>query len=66
MKNIISITLIVAFSFASLAKVSFARDDEDAINKLSSFKATHKDVEWARVAQDTKFAANVKKILSQK
>ena len=31
MKNIISITLIVAFSFASLAKVSFARDDEDAI-----------------------------------
>ena len=61
MKNIISITLIVAFSFVSLAKVSFARDDEDAINKLSSFKATHKDVEWARVAQDTKFAANVKK-----
>jgi len=61
MKNIISIILIVAFSFASLAKVSFARDDEDAINKLSSFKATHKDVEWARVAQDTKFAANVKK-----
>ena len=61
MKNIISIILIVAFSFVSLAKVSFARDDEDAINKLSSFKATHKKVEWARVAQDTKFAANVKK-----
>ena len=37
MKNIISITLIMAFLLVSLVKVTFARDDEDAINKLSSF-----------------------------
>ena len=49
MKNIFSIISLIAFALSALSTVSFARDDEDAIGKLSSFKATHKDVEWIKV-----------------
>ena len=61
MKNIFSIISLIAFALSALSTVSFARDDEDAIGKLSSFKATHKDVDWVRVDQNTKFADNVRK-----
>lgn len=60
MRNIFSICSIIAFSLSTLSSVSFARDDEEAIEKLSSFKATHKDVEWIKVPQNTKFANNVR------
>jgi uncharacterized protein YxeA len=64
MKNLI--TSITGLLFAvSMSFFAQAKDDEDVINKLSSFKASGADYSWDKVEQDTKYAANVKKISFQ-
>jgi glucose/arabinose dehydrogenase len=60
MRNLISFFSLLAFSISMISYQASAKDDKAVIDKLSSFKATHKNVDWARVPQNTKFADNVK------
>ena len=60
-------TILTGLFFASSAVFSLqAKDDDDVINKLSSFKASGADYSWDRVAQDTKYADNIKKNIISK
>ena len=60
MKNLFTLTISLFFAVGAIIGLS-AKDDEDVINKLSSFKASGADYSWDRVQQDTKYAANIKK-----
>ncbi len=60
MRNSITLISLLAFTFSLTSFSISAKNDAEEIGKLSSFKATHKDIEWARVPQNTKFADNVK------
>ena len=61
MKNLLTLIISLFFTIGSIASLQ-AKDDEDVINKLSSFKASGADYSWDRVPQDTKYSANVKKL----
>ena len=55
--------LFIALSFVFSLN---AKDDQEVIDKLSSFKASGADYSWDRVPQDTKYASNVKKNIISK
>ena len=56
--------LAVCLAFSFSASTSFAKDDEAALEKLGSFKRTDA-APMKRVAQDPKYAENLKKVLQQ-
>ncbi len=61
------INIIVSLFFASSIVFGLqAKDDQEVIDKLSSFKASGAEYSWDRVPQDTKYANNVKKNIISK
>ena len=56
-KTILAVLAVFALTFVF---ESSAKDDQQIIDKLSSFKASHAEFDWARVDQNTKFAENVR------
>ena len=60
MKKIITILTSLFFALSAVFSLQ-AKDDQEVIDKLSSFKASGADYSWDRVPQDTKYADNIKK-----
>ena len=65
MKNLFTLITGLVFTFGVIIGLQ-AKNDEDVINKLSSFKASGADFSWDRVPQDTKYSANIKKNIISK
>ena len=65
MKKIITILTSLFFSLSIVFSLQ-AKDDQEVIDKLSSFKASGADYSWDRVPQDTKYADNIKKNIVSK
>ena len=65
MKKIITILTSLFFALSVVFSLQ-AKDDQEVIDKLSSFKASGADYSWDRVPQDTKYADNIKKNIISK
>ena len=65
MKKIITILTSLFFALSAVFSLQ-AKDDQEVIDKLSSFKASGADYSWDRVPQDTKYADNIKKNIISK
>ena len=65
MKKIITILTSLFFAMSVVFSLQ-AKDDQEVIDKLSSFKASGADYSWDRVPQDTKYANNIKKNIISK
>ena len=65
MKKIITILTSLFFALSVVFSLQ-AKDDQEVIDKLSSFKASGADYSWDRVPQDTKYANNIKKNIISK
>ena len=52
MKNLFT---LITSSFVGVIVGLQAKNDEDVINKLSSFKASGADYSWDKLPQDTKY-----------
>jgi glucose/arabinose dehydrogenase len=59
-----ALSLAVGLALACAAGASFARDDDAALEKLGAFKRTDAGP-MKRVAQDPRYAENLKKVLQQ-
>ena len=57
--------LAVCLAFSFSANTSFAKGDDAALEKLGSFKRTDAPQPMKRVAQDPKYAENLRKVLRQ-
>ena len=65
MKKMLNLVTLLLFTFGLVSGLQ-AKDDQEVIDKLSSFKASGADYSWDRVPQDTKYSENVKKNIVSK
>ena len=56
------VTILTGLFFASTVVFGLqAKNDQDVIDRLSSFRYSGADFSWDNVPQDTKYASNIKK-----